>query len=241
MLLNSNNLKEDNDMMHEEYGERKNGNSRNDEFDDEMMDGNKSNENDSNSSCEDFDDKYDDNKSNENDTNSSCEDSDDKHDDNKSNENHSNSSCEDFDDKHDDNKSNENDSNSSCEDSDDKHDDQIMNNNEFDGNDSRHSYAGSDDESNTVSIGNKSTGARRSSLKLSVGVAIASKSQCCVCSIKLIPPTVTVKKEDRNNMFVKLTPSAAADVIIARMNSLRTKSNALQTRLIDHQLTRNSI
>ncbi|CAF4200472.1 unnamed protein product, partial [Rotaria sordida] len=241
-----------------------------------------------------------------------------------------------------------------------------MNNNEFDGNDSRHSYAGSDDESNTVSIGNKSTGARRSSLKLSVGVAIASKSQCCVCSIKLIPPTVTVKKEDRDNMFVKhnnnndasilkhviinnyddilnwiqendilildrgfrdslgvlkslgidvampsflspnqkqfdvqeannsrfvtmlrwvvesvnsrikkfkwfnqvipnsslpsirdfmmiiaallncfhtplVTPSAADDIIVDRMNSLRTKSNALQTRLIDHQLTRNSI
>ncbi|CAF1473799.1 unnamed protein product, partial [Rotaria sordida] len=199
MLLNSNSLKEDNDMMHEEYGERKNGNSPNDEFDDEMMDDNKSNENDSNGSCEDFDDKQDDNKSNEND------------------------------------------SNSSCEDFDDKHDDQLMDNNEFDGDGSHHSYADFDDESNTVSIGNKSTSARQNSLKLSVGVAIASKSQCCVCSIKLIPPTVTVKKEDRDNMFVKLTPSAADDFIIARMNSLRTKSNALQTRLIDHQLTRNSI
>jgi hypothetical protein len=38
-----------------------------------------------------------------------------------------------------------------------------------------------------------------------------------------------------------VTPSPHDDHIIARMNSLRTKSNALQTHLIDNQLTRNSI
>jgi hypothetical protein len=38
-----------------------------------------------------------------------------------------------------------------------------------------------------------------------------------------------------------VTPSADDNAIISRMNSLRTKSNVLQTHLIEHELTRNSI
>ncbi|CAF5067922.1 unnamed protein product, partial [Rotaria sp. Silwood1] len=97
-------------------------------------------------------------------------------------------------------------------------DDQILDDNESDENDSNGADMDfnekdedgeiMDDNGSNESISDgadmdKSTRTDRSNLKLTVEVAIASKSQCCVCRVQLNPPTMTVKKEDRDNMFVK--------------------------------------
>ncbi|CAF3184663.1 unnamed protein product [Rotaria sp. Silwood2] len=143
-------------------------------------------------------------------TNSSNVESDDQIlDHNESDENDSNGADMDFNEKDvdgeimDDNGSNENDSDGADMEFNDENDGQIMDENESDQNDSHDSSAGSGDEYNNISVVSKSTSTDRSSLKLTVEVAIASNSQCCVCRIQLNPPAVTVKKEDRDNMFVK--------------------------------------
>ncbi|CAF4519829.1 unnamed protein product [Rotaria sp. Silwood2] len=36
-----------------------------------------------------------------------------------------------------------------------------------------------------------------------IEVAISSRSQCCVCKEQMMPPTVTIREEDRNELFIR--------------------------------------
>ncbi|CAF3923990.1 unnamed protein product, partial [Rotaria sp. Silwood1] len=81
------------------------------------------------------------------------------------------------------------------------YDNEMENDIECNGNDSINSNLVSDD--NNLLVRNESISAVHGSLKLPIGIAIASKSQCCVCRIPLVSPTITVKKEDRNNILIR--------------------------------------
>ncbi|CAF4856090.1 unnamed protein product [Rotaria socialis] len=54
-----------------------------------------------------------------------------------------------------------------------------------------------------ASITDKSSFTSKNGLKLPTGISISSKSQCCVCRIQMVPPTVTIQKEDRSIIFIR--------------------------------------
>ncbi|CAF4172209.1 unnamed protein product [Rotaria sp. Silwood2] len=87
--------------------------------------------------------------------------------------------------------------------SNEKDDNEMENDIACNGNDSINSNVVSNDARNNLLVRNESISAVHGSLKLPIGIAIASKSQCCVCRIPLVSPTITIKKEDRNNILIR--------------------------------------
>ncbi|CAF3514075.1 unnamed protein product [Rotaria socialis] len=102
-----------------------------------------------------------------------------------------------------DEESDENSSNDSTAKSNHKYDNEMIDDEESNGSNPNDSEMDCNDVYDNASVTDKASFTSKDGLKLPNGISISSKSQCCVSRIKLVPPTVTIKKEDRSNIFIR--------------------------------------
>ncbi|CAF3409633.1 unnamed protein product [Rotaria socialis] len=96
-----------------------------------------------------------------------------------------------------DEESDENSSNDSKAKSNHKYDNEIIDDEESNGSNPSDSEMDCNDVYDNASVTDKSSFTSKDGLKLPTGISISSKR------IKMVPPTVTIKKEDRSNIFIR--------------------------------------
>ncbi|CAF1314932.1 unnamed protein product [Rotaria magnacalcarata] len=102
-----------------------------------------------------------------------------------------------------DEESDENSSNDSKAKSNHKYDNEMIDDEESNGSNPNDSEMDCNDVYDNASVTDKASFTSKDGLKLPNGISISSKSQCCVCRIQMVPPTVTIKREDRANICIR--------------------------------------